>query len=316
MSVWERRSRRLPGSGPADQPAGAPATGIADVPALRDRALPDRDWTVLPAGSRAFWFPAPSGQLAAFDLGDPAAPRVVLLPGATGSKEDFVLLAPLLADAGYLVQSHDLAGQYQSKAAGPGGTEPWDYALFVLDLIAFLEAGPTPVHVLGYSFAGIVAELALAERPELFASLVLLGVPPQPGQAFRRVRWIGPVSRVLPRRQIAGLIIWGIVSNVNRVPPGRLALVRLRFGATDRRSVDEIVGLMKRMPDLRPVLRRTPIPCLVAVGDRDVWPVELHRQFAHQIGADFRRYRTGHSPCETTPHQLARDMLVLYRSAG
>ncbi|TFC93754.1 alpha/beta fold hydrolase [Cryobacterium sp. TMT3-29-2] len=302
MSVWERRSRRRPGSAPADEAVS------------RDRALPDRDWTVLPAGSRAFRFAAPSGYLAAFELGDPAAPRIVLVPGATGSKEDFVLLAPLLADAGYFVQSHDLAGQYQSHAAGPDGTAPWDYALFVADLIAFLEAGSTPTHVLGYSFAGIVAELALAERPELFASLVLLGVPPQPGQAFRRVRWIGPLSQVLPPRRIAELIIWGIIGNLNRMPPGRLALVRLRFGLTSRRSVDEIVGLMKRMPDLRAVLRRTPIPCLVAVGDRDVWPVELHRRFARRIGADIRVYRTGHSPCETTPNQLARDLLALYRA--
>ncbi|HSP75952.1 MAG TPA: alpha/beta fold hydrolase [Cryobacterium sp.] len=320
MSVWERRSRSRPGRAQADHPADGVADesagGPADVMVLRDRALADRNWTVLPAGSRAFSFSAPSGQLAAFELGDAAAARIVLLPGATGSKEDFVLLAPLLAEAGYLVQSHDLAGQYQSSAAGPGGTVPWDYALFVADLIAFLEAGSTPVHVLGYSFAGIVAELALAERPELFASLVLLGVPPQPGQSFRRVRWIGPLSRVLPPRQIAGLVIWGVLSNLNRVPPGRLTLVRLRFGVTDRRSVDAIVGLMMRMPDLRSLLRRTPIPCLVAVGDRDVWPVELHREFARQIGADVRVYRTGHSPCETTPNQLARDMLALYRVAG
>ena len=41
---------------------------------LRDHTLPDRDWTVLPAGSRAFWFPVPSGNLATFELGDPAAP--------------------------------------------------------------------------------------------------------------------------------------------------------------------------------------------------------------------------------------------------
>ncbi|WP_241973278.1 alpha/beta fold hydrolase [Cryobacterium sp. TMT2-15-1] len=184
------------------------------------------------------------------------------------------------------------------------------------DLIAFLDAGSTPVHVLGYSFAGIVAELALAERPELFASLVLLGVPPQPGQAFRRVRWIGPLSRVLPPRQIAGLTIWAIVSNVNRVPLGRLAFVRRRFGVTNRHSVDEIVGLMKRMPDQRALLRRAPIPCLVAVGDRDVWPTALHREFARQIGAEIRVYRTGHSPCETTPNQLARDMPALYRAAG
>lgn len=312
MSVWERRS----GSRRKREPNDAPDPGPNDAPARLDASLPDRNWTVLPAGSRAFRFPAPSGQLAAFELGDPAAPRVLLLPGATGSKEDFVLLAPLLADAGYFVQSHDLAGQYQSSAAGPPAGEHYDYPLFVADLIAFLDAGTTPVHVLGYSFAGIVAELALAARPELFASLVLLGVPPQPGQAFRGVRWIGPLSRVLPPRRIAGLTIWGIVCNVNRVPRGRAALVRRRFGRTRRRSVDEIVGLMKRMPDLRAVLRQASVPLLVAVGDRDVWPTRLHRDFAGQIGADIRVYRTGHSPCETTPNQLARDLLALYRAAG
>ncbi len=127
-------------------------------------------------------------------IGEAEQSRVVLVPGATGSKEDFVLLAPLLADAGYLVESYDLSGQYQSASAGPSAAEPFGYDLYVADLIAFLSKGSSPAHVLGYSFAGIVAEIALTERPDLFASLTLLGAPPQPGQVFRRVRWIGPLS--------------------------------------------------------------------------------------------------------------------------
>lgn len=273
--------------------------------------MADRDWTMLPPGTRVFGFPAPSGVLASMALGDPTHPRAVLLPGATGSKEDFVLLAPLLVEAGYYVESYDLAGQYQSAAAGPGHGA-YDYALFVADLIAFLEAGTAPVHVLGYSFAGIVAQLAFARRPELFATLTLLGAPPQPGQAFRGVRWIGPLSYVLTAHRIAALIIWGIVSNVNAVPPGRLALVRMRFRHTSRRSIDDIVRLMKHTPDLRAVLAEGGIPILVAVGSSDVWRSRLHRGLADSIGAELRVYRTGHSPCETTPHQLARDMLALY----
>ena len=283
----------------------------AELVAL-DRALEDRDWTVFPPGTRAFGFAAPSGMLASIAMGDPMHPRAVLLPGATGSKEDFVLLAPLLVEAGYYVESYDLAGQYESAAAGPPEHAVYDYALFVADLIAFLEAGPAPAHVLGYSFAGSVAQLALAERPELFATLTLLGAPPQPGQAFRGVRWIGPLSRVLTAHQIAALIIWGIVANLNAAPPGRLALVRMRFRYTSRRSVDDIVRLMKRTPDLRAVLAESGIPILVAVGSGDLWPPRLHRDLADRIGAELRVYRTGHSPCETTPHQLARDMLALY----
>lgn len=277
-----------------------------------DRAIGDLDWTLPPPGTRSFGFPAPSGILAATALGDPAHPRVVLLPGATGSKEDFVLLAPLLRDAGYFVESYDLAGQYQSAEAGPGEDGTYDYALFVADLIAFLEAGSTPVHVLGYSFAGIVAELALAERPELFATLTLLGAPPEPGQAFRGVRWIGKLSYLLPAHRIASLVIWGIVTNKNKVRSGRLALVRMRFQYTSQRSFDDIVRLMKHTPDVRAVLATAGIPILIAVGDNDLWRHSLHRGLADRIGAELRVYRTGHSPCETTPHQLACDMLALY----
>jgi pimeloyl-ACP methyl ester carboxylesterase len=277
-----------------------------------DANLPDLDWTVLPPGTETFRFRVPSGELAATGMGRVGNPRVLLVPGATGSKEDFVLLAPLIANAGYRVESFDLAGQYQSAAAGPGPDSGYSYALFVADLIAVLEAGQTPVHVLGYSFAGLIAELALALRPELFASLTLLATPPQAGQTFRGVRWIGPFSGLVPPRTIASLMIWGIVTNQNRTTPGRLALARERFGYTRRASLDQIMALMKRAPDTRRVLARSSVPVLIAVGEHDLWPVRLHRRFAERIGAALRVYPTGHSPCETTPHQLAYDMLALY----
>ncbi len=312
MSIRERRRDGRRDDGRPARPAGRLADRVADPLAALDRALPDRDWTVLPEGTREFRFPAPSGSLASTELGVPGQPRVVLVPGATGSKEDFILLAPLLADAGYFVQSYDLAGQYESAAAGPSEDIPFGYDLFVADMVAFLEAGTTPAHVLGYSFAGIVAELALAQRPELFGSLALLGAPPTPGQTFRNVRVIGALSRVVSARTIATLLIWGLKRNLNRAPPCRVALVRMRFDYTSRRSIDDIVRLMMHSPDLLPVLARSAIPKLIAVGHHDLWPEALHRDFAERIGAELRVYRSGHSPCETTPHQLARDLLALY----
>jgi pimeloyl-ACP methyl ester carboxylesterase len=287
----------------------------ADEAERLDRELGDVDWTVPPAGSVASRFPAPSGELAVVSLGDPAAPRVVLAPGVTGSKEDFALMLPILAAAGYRVDALDLAGQYESGRAGPRPGERYDYELFVRDLVAFLEEGG-PAHLLGYSFAGTIAQLVLVRRPDLVRSLTLLATPPEPGNGFRGVRRIGALSALATARIGASLMIWGITTNKNHVPPKRLEFVRSRFAQTSRRSVDDVIGLMKRAPDLRAEVAASPIPKLVAVGSHDLWPLELHRAFADRIGARLVVYPTGHSPCETAPHQLSRDMLALFAEAA
>jgi pimeloyl-ACP methyl ester carboxylesterase len=289
------------------------AGGGGDAERL-DAELRDLEWSALPAGAVRSSFAAPSGELATFSLGNPANPRVVLVPGATGSKEDFILLAPLLVAAGYYVQSYDLAGQYESADAGPTNG-PYGYDLFVDDLVAFLKA-EGPAHLLGYSFAGIIAQIVAVRSPELCHSLTLLTCPPEPGQGFRGVRLVGWLSWLTTARQGAGIMIWGIVTNKNKVPPRRIEFVRSRFALTRRSSVDDIIGLMKHIPDLREQLASSSIPRLVAVGNHDLWPTHLHARFAEAIGASLAIYTTGHSPCETAPHQLARDMLALFAEAN
>ena len=284
-----------------------------------DRALEDRDWTIPAPGSVASRFAAPSGDLAVVSLGDPKNPRVVLVPGVSGSKEDFVLMLPVLAEAGYFVQSFDMAGQYESGAAGPPRGRHYDYDLFVNDLIALLERGAGensgPAHLLGYSFAGTVAQLVLVRRPDLVRSLTLLATPPEPGNGFRGVRGLGPYTFLAGGRVGAALMTWGIRTNKNHVPPLRLEFVRMRFDHTSRRSMEDIIRLMKRAPDLRDEVAASPVPKLVAVGSHDLWPTDLHAEFAERIGARLVVYPTGHSPCETAPRQLSRDMIALFEAA-
>lgn len=284
--------------------------------AALDAALPDLDWTVLPAGAVRTGFDAPSGTLAMVSLGDPGHPRIVLVPGVTGSKEDFSLMLPILARGGYCAQSYDQAGQYESWDAGPSRLNPprahYDYDLFVEDLIAVLESSTAPAHVLGYSFAGTVAQLALVRRPELFASLTLLSCPPEPGQGFRGVKRIGWISGLTTGGIGASLMIWGIRCNFVPVPPGRLRFVLDRLKVTNHASVRDIIRMMKRAPDVRETVRGIDIPKLIAVGEHDLWPLRLHLGFADQIGAHVAVYVSGHSPCETSPHQLSRDLLELF----
>ena len=313
LGAFRRRPATLEPVGPV-----ASIDRVDDARAL-DEALPDLDWRRLPPGTERSGFDAPSGRLARIALGPVDGPRVVLIPGATGSKEDFVLMLPLFAAAGFRVESYDLAGQYESADAGPWNLHPprshYDERLFLDDLLAFLDDGAGHAHVLGYSFAGTLAGLALLERPDRFASLTLLSAPPEPGQAFRGIKRIGPISGFTSPRQGAALMIWGIRNNLNNVPPGRLAFVRERFARTRRESVDDIIGLMMRTPDVRADILAAPVPKLVAVGEHDLWPRELHERFAREIGARFAVYHTGHSPCETAPHQLVRDMLSHFAEA-
>jgi pimeloyl-ACP methyl ester carboxylesterase len=292
-------------AGSAENPAPAP-----DEEALLDDAIPDLDWTAVPPGAERGWIDAPSGRLASLSMGERGLPRVLLVPGVTGSKEDFALMLPLLAAAGYRAESYDMAGQYESAAAGPPRGEHYDHALFVRDLLFVL--GDTPAHVLGYSFAGTVSQLAFLERPDLFLSLTLLSAPPQPGQGFRGVKRLGPITGITTGRIGAALMIWGVKRNFTHVPPGRLEFVRHRFSLTRRSSVADIISLMKRAPDVRPALAAAELPKLVAVGEHDLWPLALHAELAESIGARLAVYRTGHSPCETAPHQLVRDMLRLF----
>ncbi len=282
----------------------------------RDAELGPIDWSVLPEESVRDRVSVPSGSLARVAMGPVDAPRVVLVPGMSGSKEDFTLMLPLFAAAGYRAESFDMAGQYESAGAGPERLRPpqkqYTHELFVDDLIAVLETGATPAHVLGYSFAGTVAALAAIRSPERFASLTLLSTPPRPGQALRGVKGIGGLSPYVPSRTLGRLVVAALKLNVHRAPKDRATFVTARFGLTRTSSVADILGLMQRTPDLADGLRGTGVPILVAVGAGDIFSSEDHRAFAERIGARLLSLNTGHSPCETTPHQLTAAMLELF----
>jgi pimeloyl-ACP methyl ester carboxylesterase len=158
--------------------------------------------------------------------------------------------------------------------------------------------------------------LAFARRPGKFLSLTLISCPPEPGQSFRGVKRIGRLSVRASPRVGAALMIWGIRRNIIGVPPNRMRFVNRRFRFTRRESITDIFGLMQHAPDLRALLAASALPKFVAVGEHDLWPLTLHRHFAHSIGARIAVYRGGHSPSETSPHQMSRDLIALYAATS
>lgn len=290
---------------------------MADA-ALRDAQLAPIDWSVLPAEAERDVLSAPSGELARVRMGPTDGPRVLLVPGMTGSKEDFTRMMPGLAASGCRVESYDLAGQYESHAAGPERLDPgrhrYTLELFVDDLLAALADGPSPVHVLGYSFAGTVAVEAAVRHPELFATLTLLSAPPLPGNSLRGFKVLGPFSPFVPGRRLGGLFIEALRHNVNRAPAERAVFVAERFDLTRPSSVGDILELMQHTPDRAAELRATGIPLLVVTGVGDVWHVSAHRAYAESLDARLVVLDTGHSPCESAPNQLNAAMLDLFRA--
>src|SRR5690349_6716167 len=78
--------------------------------------------------------------------------NVLLIPGFTGSKEDFADVLPLLADVGWAVVAYDQRGQYET----PGRSDD-DYSLdgFAADAAAVADAmfgTSEQVHLVGHSF--------------------------------------------------------------------------------------------------------------------------------------------------------------------
>lgn len=293
------------------------AAGAVDTAELRDAALGEIDWCALPPGTERDEVAAPSGSLARISLGPVDGERVLLVPGVTGSKEDFLLMMPLFAAAGYRVEAYDMAGQYESAAAGPERLDPpqhrYTLELFTDDLLAVLATGPTPTHVLGYSFAGTVAGSVAVRYPELFASLTLLSAPPIAGQSLRGFKKVGLLSYAFTGRSLGRPFVAALRYNVHGAPEHRALFVRARLELTRTSSVGDILALMKRTPDLADALRATALPILVATGTGDVWHTETHEAFAGRLGARSLVLPTGHSPCETAPHQLTEAMLDLMR---
>jgi pimeloyl-ACP methyl ester carboxylesterase len=99
---------------------------------------------------------------------------VLLLPGLTGSKEDyFAILGPLL-DLGWTLTAIDLPGQYESAgAAEPSGYTLPDLGQEINDIAAQVAADGQRLHLIGHSVGGLIAREAVLAEPDRWASLTL-----------------------------------------------------------------------------------------------------------------------------------------------
>ena len=224
--------------------------------------------------------------------------RALLVPGYTGSKEDYSTVLPFLGEAGWDVLAYSQRGQ--GGSAAPAGLGAYGMSDFVGDLIAVAEAwaGTTGrVHLVGHSFGGIVARAAVVKRPDLFASVTLFCS----GRAV--YDWMNtlPILDPLPtgpgaRQQVLRTYF----PDMNFDEPGVGWAEFQRIRALDTAS-ENLVGIARILSQLRPdtpALAATGVPVHVLYGDQDeIWPPSWYAEEAADLGARESIIRGGtHSP--------------------
>lgn len=257
-------------------------------------------------------------QVAALQLGSPADPGALLVPGYTGSKEDFgPVLAPLAA-AGFFVTAIDLPGQYES----PDMASAVDYLPDALGAVvtAVCERLGGGFRLVGHSFGGLVCRAAAIETPGVVSSLVLYSSGPAQLGGYRRVT----MDRLEPLLFAAGLP--GVYAAMQAAamadpgfaaPPADLAdFLERRFLGGSPEMLQGMGDALRREPDRVAELVRTGVPVLVVHGaNDDAWEPAVQHDMAERLGA---RYAVvpdaAHSAAIENPAGLVEALVDFWRS--
>lgn len=260
----------------------------------------------------------PEGPLAALACGAQDAPPVLLLPGYTGSKEDFGPLFDPLAAAGLRAVAVDLPGQFES----PGPADPAAYSTDALGRTVAAVAGTlgAPVHLLGHSFGGLVARAAVLARPEAFTSLVLMGSGPSEIGGQRRAL-IETLAPLLAEAGVAGVYAGAQLAAAAEPdyvapPPELAAFLQRRFLAGSAAMLQGMGDALRAEPDRVAELAAIALPVLVIHGENDdAWPPADQAEMAARLGAEHVVVPdAAHSPAVENPAVTAARLVSFLRA--
>lgn len=267
----------------------------------------------------------PVAALRAPAVGDTLKATALLVPGYTGSKEDFAPMLDGIADAGFEVLAIDLPGQYES--AGPDTESeyrPGPLGAAVAELVGKLAADGRRVLLLGHSYGGLVSRAAvLAGAP--IAGLTLLSSGPSELPAGERRTALDIGEQILATQGLEGVQklheLRSLANPRYADQPAELQdFLRARFVKS---SAIGLVGMgngLRHEPDLVAKVGRTlrgnGTPCLVVCGDLDdAWSPASQRDMAERLDADFAVIPGAmHSPNTEAPKELLATLLPTWRA--
>ncbi len=258
----------------------------------------------------------PTGPVTVLDTGPGRLVPVLLVPGYTGSKEDFAPLLDRIAAAGRRAVAIDLPGQYES----PGPDDPAAYAVETLAadvsaVIAELDARP---HLVGHSFGGLVGRASVLADPSAVTSFALLDSGPAAAIGVRRSRLeaLEPVldSGGLPAVYAAMEAAGAGDPRWQATPADVRAFLKHRFLSSSAAGLKGMGDALRREPDRVDELAAAGVPLLVAWGiDDDAWPPPVQEEMARRLGAPSAVIPDAqHSPAVENPDETARVLLEFW----
>jgi pimeloyl-ACP methyl ester carboxylesterase len=271
----------------------------------------------------------------------------VLVPGFTGSKEDFLAILHQLGAAGRRVLAIDQRGQYQTS----GPDDPGAYAIrelgadvaAIVDAVAVRVTGaaggigsagsagvdggePGQVHLVGHSFGGLVAREAMLGGARHVRSVTFMSSGP--------ARLTGPAADELTtllsyldgatpedmRRTIEK--IWASVLGPQAakagIEPSIVAFLRERMLANSPVGLQVMAQYLLRAPDRTSELTgQLHAPVLVLYGeDDDKWEPEAQEEMASRLGAErICIPAAAHSPAVDAPETTASALNRFWHAA-
>ena len=275
-----------------------------------------------PHGATAVSLTTERGTFAALDRtpDGPASATVLLVPGYTGSKEDFATLLDLLAADGLRIVAIDQRGQHESP--GTEDAEAYEMAELGADLVAVARALGAPVHLVGHSFGGLVARAAVLADPSVFDSVVLMSSGPSELPAGPRRAVVEAAEPHLHDMGLERIYDAGQASlskDPNWQPPQEplRSFLRDRFVTGSPHALQHMGRAMLTEPDRVEELRRTGVPAMVLYGrDDNAWSPEAQSDMALRLGArEVIIDDAMHSPAIENPADTAEALLAFWGTA-
>jgi pimeloyl-ACP methyl ester carboxylesterase len=266
-----------------------------------------------------------SGDLAALigepPAGTPSTDPVLLVPGYSGSKEDFLPVLGPLARAGHRAVAIDLRGQYEST----GPDDPAAYTLDALakdvtDVLSDLAGGdPSSAHLVGHSFGGLVTRAAViaGARPRTH---VLVGSGPGAlgGHRAQTVPLLLQVAEESGARALADAIAELDKSDPRMagVPAEVTAFLRERWAHASVTGLRVMGDTLLTAADEVDTLAEAGVRTLVVHGETDdAWPPAVQREMAERLGADYAVIPGSvHSPACEEPEALLVALFGFWRA--